>query len=102
MNGAAIIVGNYESPQRGGDFRGDFSGPSRREVGGRSRSEGRVSSHLLFWFHLSQLLSFLSTVERWKEVAWLWLRDGQWGHTRVGVLKSSIKVETTCERNLSG
>lgn len=36
MNGAVIIVGNYESPQRGSDFWRDFSGllHSGRQEGG--------------------------------------------------------------------
>lgn len=59
MNGAAIIVGNYESPQRGGDFRRDFSGPSRRAMGGRARvREGCLLTCFSSFIFLSSLASF--------------------------------------------
>lgn len=81
-----VISGGIFLVLRGGGWRED-------------RGEERC---LLTCFSGFIFLCFLSTVERWQEVAWLWLSDAQWGHSRGGVLKSSIKVEITCEKNVSG
>lgn len=60
MNGAVIIVGNYESPQRGTDLGRDFSGllHSRGWEGGVGEEKGI----LLTFFLVTPFLRFLAVI----------------------------------------
>lgn len=60
MNGAVIIVGNYESPQRGTDLGRDFSGLCT--AGGGRESRGEEKGIFLTFFLVTPFLKFLAVI----------------------------------------